>query len=584
MEVSTAPAEVDTKEETASSIVKTPSNDSSTINPSQDEPDTLSIIQKGQSMVPIVTAERKAELLQEARAQRRKWVQKIPLPYASARDPNNLWSLDDRLYPVQSSAASKRMTSATKILSELYGLERQSKTPEEIAQRVNELIKPIRSDEPIKEQDEQTLAEALLKDDSESLQSYHDFWKTLLKPECAMLIQGMLNFLGNLEGASMDRLAGAMKSYLDSTTESLKQHVAWRDRPDVDFLAVRRALESFVYGQAQSLLDKVEWTGLFSISDEEWVDRLHKLQFVDPNHLEIACLTKNSIPLDELLSEPIAAMTSIEQYYSPYEKLQRILAVYKGVNAALSTALNQNGDGELKLPSADDVLPTIILTVLKAKPTYMFRNLQLIEVFAPQEYLRGEAGYAYTNLYGAVQFLQDLNMEEPNSLSISPEDFRKGLAESVSKAQQRLIVDASDDMSALEKLSTDVDISVQDVREARLRGVTVDLEWAIQHRKDHPEKYGLDAGTSQPAPLPDGFSRSYSFLSANPQDIRLSDLPKLLAEYKMLVRTTEQLLGERGARLAQEKKRRDLERNQKLDDSFFGITKSPNARERSLTS
>lgn len=395
----------------------------------------------------------------------------------------------------------------------------------------------------------------------------------------------MRNFLGNLEGSSMDRLAGALKSYLESTLESLKSHVAWKDKPSVDFNAVRQSLESFVYGQAQPLLEKIEWTGLFSISDEEWGDRLAKLQFVQPSHLEIACLTQNSIPLEELLAEPIAAMLSIDQYYSPFEKLQRILAVYKGVNTALSTALNQNRVGEAKLPSADDILPGIILTVLKAKPTYMFRNLHLIEVFAPQEYLRGEAGYAYTNLYGAVQFLQDLNMEEPNSLSISAEDFRKGLVESVSQAQQRLEVASTDAKSTPDATMPAIDISVQDVRDARLRGEPINLEWAIQHRKDHPEKYGLGTDTVQPAPLPDGFTRSYTFLSANPHDIRLSDLPKLLGEYKMLVRTTEQLLGERGARMTQQKKKRDQERNQQLDDSFFGLSQeSKTARERSMTS
>jgi hypothetical protein len=47
--------------------------------------------------------------------------------------------------------------------------------------------------------------------------------------------------------------------------------------------------------------------------------------------------------------------------------------------------------------------------------------------------------------------------------------------------------------------------------------------------------------TTQPS-LPDGFKRSYQFLATEPDDIRMSDIPALLEEYRMLVRTTEMLL------------------------------------------
>jgi hypothetical protein len=376
---------------------------------------------------------------------------------------------------------------------------------------------------------------------------------------------------------------------------TLKSHPAWRDQ---DLEQVKRSLESFLYGQAQPILDRLEWTGLFPMTEDEWMERLTQLQFVQPDHLEILCLSsETSSSMDELLQDPVKALLSIDQYYSPYEKLQRILLVYQGVNAALSEALNDHhqkknhpSSSERKLPSADDVLPTIILTVLRAKPHRLLRNLQMIEVFAPQEYLRGEAGYAYTNLYGAVQFLQDLNMDQPESLSISPEDFRKGLEESVAKTQERLSIGrtGSKDNDEDDEEAISTDISVWDVRQARLQGETIDLEWAIKHQKEHPEKYGLDGSnnkaTDATAPLPEGFTRAYAFLSATPHDIRLSDLPKLLSEYKMMVHVTEQLLGERGARMAMEKKRKESEKSRQLDDSFYGVGNTSDRRERALTS
>lgn len=105
-----------------------------------DEPDAMAIVHRGESIASVVTHERKQQLLIQARAERRKWVQKVPLPYASARDPNNVWSSEDRLYPVHSSVACKRLPTATKVLSELYGLETHTRTPEEVAQRVELLV------------------------------------------------------------------------------------------------------------------------------------------------------------------------------------------------------------------------------------------------------------------------------------------------------------------------------------------------------------------------------------------------------------------------------------------------------------
>ncbi|OEU10679.1 hypothetical protein FRACYDRAFT_246433 [Fragilariopsis cylindrus CCMP1102] len=138
----------------------------------------------------------------------------------------------------------------------------------------------------------------------------------------------------------------------------------------------------------------------------------------------------NDMKLEILLKEPIKALQSIEAFYSPYEKLQRVLDVFRGVNVALTKTSKT-------VPSADDVLPTVILVI---------------------EYLRGEAGYAFTNLYSAAQFLQelDLNISEDddngksnrsnnNSLSISSDELKRGLEKSraVNKSKRNSITGGS---------------------------------------------------------------------------------------------------------------------------------------------
>jgi hypothetical protein len=421
--------------------------------------------------------------------------------------------------------------------------------------------------------------------DSVVLKAYHGFWTTLQQPECALLVQGMRNFMRSIDGTqNMERMAVLLKSYLDSTYESLKSHVAWKDRMDGH---VRRSLESLMYGHCQPILNNLEWGGLFTMTEEEWVERFTQLQFVEPSHLEIECLVDADNDVSALLAAPIEALLSMDRYFSPYEKLQRVLAVYRGVNTALSSALNQAPGSNTKLPSADDVLPAIILTVLRAKPAQIFRHLQLVEVFCPPEYLRGEAGYAYTNLYGAVQFLQDLDMELPSSLSISPEDFREGLEKCKVVTEKRLAV-ITEKLEVSDLQVHALDISVQEVRAARMRGEVVNLDWALKWQQEHTpseQTSGMEstAEDTTQVPLPEGFSRSYAFLTTEAEDIRVSDLPQLLAEYKMLVHTTEQLLGERAARHASEKRRKKAERKDSLDGSFMDDEES-NTRERSLTS
>lgn len=424
------------------------------------------------------------------------------------------------------------------------------------------------------------LAEDMSDSPNATLRAYNDFWTTLIKPECALLVQGMRNFLGGLENQTTEAVASSMKSYVDSTYENLKSHVAWKGRVDP---ALRHSLESFLYGHLQTVLENLEMEGLFKMPVEEWDERLEKLQFVRPSHLEIQCLSGDDFDIDELLRQPIEALKSIDQYFSPYEKLQRILELYQEINSALSTALRKDKSTETKLPSADDVLPSIILAVLRAKPRGIFRNLQFVENFAPQEYLRGEAGYAYTNLYGAVQFLHDLNLDKPDSLSISAEEFRKGLEESVTKTQKRLSV-AQAEEATHEHIPTF--ISASDVRAARLHGVVTDLDWAVKFQQEKPEllegQRGGHGTNARAVTLPEGFKRNYAFLGTRPEDIRFSDVPQLLEEYQMLVHVTEQLLGEKAARFAEEKRKKQSERHQLLDDTFLGIESS--TRDRALTS
>jgi hypothetical protein len=235
-----------------------------------------------------------------------------------------------------------------------------------------------------------------------------------------------------------------------------------------------------------------------------------------------------------------------------------------------------------------------------------------MEQLCVPEYLRGEAGYAYTNLYGAYQFLQDLDLtKEPFSLSISADALQDAISSFQTKQEQQLQTLQQRTISAM-LLDNYVPISEQDtitpwtaddqpplvvvsptpldIRQARLRGEVIDFDWAIQwqeknavapallssslsnnntnnnNSKNHQQlTHQRSVLETAEDGLPFGFRRNYSFLTVrSPDDIRYSDISPLLNEYHMLVRTTEALLGERAMKVASERKAKLRAREQQF--------------------
>lgn len=432
-------------------------------------------------------------------------------------------------------------------------------------------------------------------------------------------------------------------------------------------------------------------------ADEELHEKLGCLQFVTPTHLEISCLkskgdndTDNAAATTEGesaagidLSEPVRHLRDIERQRSPRQMLRCILLAHRGIHASLTDAVELrhrsrrprdpvvdvvNGTGSSETgdhdnagdpraaatpPGADDVLPALILAVIRSRTPNLVSSLRFVEIFSPGSF-RGEAGYAFTNLCGAVHFLKRLDLEgharevslagglaEDATLSIRPEEFREGLA----RCRERMKVEEEEkrrrsrvrenargggSKAALGRSSAEeddgvdgfpacfgteegedgegsaassVNISAREVRDARTRGEVIDLDWAIRRREDpllevgggvaaaaaagpastssttkaatrkrrdgrsHPNGPELRLPPEAP-PLPEGFARSYGFVATNPDDVRVSDLPHLLKEYRMLVRATEMLLSERTAWRESERKRHIRWTRDKLESSY----------------
>ena len=629
------------------------------------------------SKAKSVTPARKDQLLEQARASRLEWIRQVPFPYDT--QPTTTATMEqDPLAPLRETHAGRQMPQALSVLEHLYGLSSSSSTTVNptnvlaVRQSIDALAAQVHAPNAIPTPEQ---ARKMVLDDNNAMQqndqdhlsllsAYHSFVQKLSHPSAAVLVQWMRTFCRNLvqemqqsspksleqQQAAKETLVRMVQSYAASTMDAVCSHALWKDdisssnTSNDSRMMTRRAFESFLYGHCRSVMDSVLWTDDLERREEEWKDRTHALQFVTARHLEVACLQDYDPPrVQTILQEPVQALLSLPSYHAPYEKLQRILAMYRNINAALTKTLNPDLDEtnderkrKKKLPSADDILPTIILTVLQARPDRLQYHLQLIDDFCPPEQLRGEAGYAYTNLYGAIQFLSDLNLQvstkeeeakdakAPENLSISAEEFQQGLATCRAAAQERLatkqqtaaddskdgttslgIVPALSVLESLSRLSTDPVITAQDVRSARAAGETINVEWALRHYKQskpadmvwdmqeqalteqeeaqqqqQQQQQGMDetAGSTTSAKPPESEEpdedatelanptsksaaaatasrRSYTFLSRQPEDIKVTDLPLLLEEYRRMVHTTEELLAERHAKLSSEKKK-----------------------------
>ncbi|XP_072944296.1 rab5 GDP/GTP exchange factor isoform X2 [Epargyreus clarus] len=179
----------------------------------------------------------------------------------------------------------------------------------------------------------------------------------------------------------------------------------------------REKLVDFVEKHAMSYLHELP-SVVFSPcgTDDERLDRamferIQQLSWVGERHLECK-LNRNSDRCRKLLYKAISELLGMDSAVSPGSKLYRVRRACGHVLALCGGAAPA---------SADDLLPALIFTVLKANPPRLVSNINFVTRFcnAPR-LMTGEAGYYFTNLCCAVSFIENLSAE---SLSMDKKEF-----------------------------------------------------------------------------------------------------------------------------------------------------------------
>eukprot|EP00978_Attheya_sp_CCMP212_P007105 scaffold16538_cov47-Attheya_sp.AAC.6 len=543
------------------------------------------------SNAPTVTSDRKQALLLEARRDRLAWIHQAAHLLHAPKDPQQQEACKDGTALLQSALACSELPTVTAAVASLYGTATlvqddqgltgiSGLTSTEVETRIQQQLEN-RVD---KDKLDKVRVSGMVLDFSESISDcisigitkededyYREFVMRLGTPECAELDAAAASSSStNDDDIRLDRMASTIRSFCQKTYQTVLSHPLFETTlksltdPKQRERRIFVPLEAFVFAQCHETVWSLLSSSLENEVENEFHERVESLQFVTPHHLEITCLEDKQDAIE--LQDAVRALE----------------AVFRNINLALN-----HGSQTASSHGADDVLPTMILTVLRTKPHGMLANLRFLQAFCTTEQLRGEAGYAFTNFYGAIQFLRDLDLTTSDTasnsaLKISPEEFSAGIEKCRREAQERQAAsevkteelvtskDAKEEDQISPLAMKDMDIPIAEIRAARLAGAEINLAWALKWQEEHQkdmvhdrlssagESTGQGSGKQSKGsfPLPVGFTRSYGFLTAEPESLRLEDLPLLLQEYKMLVHTTETLLAERSARHNSENRER----------------------------
>ncbi|XP_045785787.1 rab5 GDP/GTP exchange factor isoform X2 [Maniola jurtina] len=143
--------------------------------------------------------------------------------------------------------------------------------------------------------------------------------------------------------------------------------------------------------------------------DRAMSERIQQLSWVGKRHLECK-LDRANIAGCQPLYKAISELLAMDGAPSPGGKLTRVRRACRHVLALCGAPA-----------SADDLLPALIFTVLKANPPRLVSNINFVTRFCnAQRLMTGEGGYYFTNLCCAVSFIENLTAE---SLNMDKKEF-----------------------------------------------------------------------------------------------------------------------------------------------------------------
>lgn len=101
--------------------------------------------------------------------------------------------------------------------------------------------------------------------------------------------------------------------------------------------------------------------------------------------------------------------------------------IFRSLNLARAKTEENTDDSA---PGADDFLPLLIWVVMGCHVPQLYSNCEYIQSFHNPIHLRGKAGYCFINMRSAMEFVNNLDVED---VSMDSEEFKRKMKESEEK-------------------------------------------------------------------------------------------------------------------------------------------------------